>query len=315
MSTAVHPFEFSTHPRMLDRALRARRISRDEFVLLVALYARADRATWTVSRSLDQIADLVAWDKSEDYLYRLLAGLRKRGWLDYPTTPGKKAHLYVIRLLHDRSEHSEESPRTAGAASPSMAAAENGSGARIPVCALAVESEDGNERTSVASPRMALPSPRMGATAKPLGERDSDAREQAPVRAPRDVGERANLAVRERLQGERLGTSGHSTVDGEGTAPEPPLWQTYSPPRPPARGTSTTNIGDEGYVAFVRKAYTGGHITHGELLARLRVHGWLIRRTQPASENALVQAVIDTFDAVEVRTRYSDSSRRERCSP
>lgn len=103
-----HPFDFATYPRLLNRALRARRLSRDEYVILVRLYAMANRETWLASVTLDQLGDRIAWDRSEDYLYRLLDALKRKAWIEYPTTPGKKQHVYAIGLLWDRAEQSED---------------------------------------------------------------------------------------------------------------------------------------------------------------------------------------------------------------
>jgi hypothetical protein len=104
-----HPFVYATYPRVLNRALRARAISRDEFVILAQLYARADRATWTADVTLEQLGEAVAWEHSADWLRKRLVSLKARGWIDYRTLPGRKRHVYTIRLLYNRTSPSEES--------------------------------------------------------------------------------------------------------------------------------------------------------------------------------------------------------------
>jgi len=213
-----HPFDFGTYPRLLNRALRARLLSRDEYVILVGLYARANRETWLASVTLDQLGDLIAWEKSEDYLYRLLDALKRKAWIEYPTTPGKKQHVYAIRLLWDRPERSEDGPRIENAPSPSTAAAEDGSSADVPPAALSNESEDEGGRTTAAGPSTEPSGPRIEDSSNADTERDSRSVGDEPVRAPRDVREKTNPSSKEKFKDQRLGSSDHRTVEGEGTA-------------------------------------------------------------------------------------------------
>ncbi len=52
-------------------------------------------------------------------------------------------------------------------------------------------------------------------------------------------------------------------------------------------------IGEEGFVAFVRAANRRGFITDDELLERLRMHGFVLRRTLPMIEDEAIAAVLE----------------------
>ena len=94
------PFQFWRPPTLLNRALRERAITRGDYAILVWLYSRADDRTWIASLTLDQIKEGIAWEKTLDYLRKRLNGLKERGWLDYKTVPGRKGHVYAIRLRY-----------------------------------------------------------------------------------------------------------------------------------------------------------------------------------------------------------------------
>ena len=70
-----HPFDFATHPRSLDRALRSGDLTETDYVILVRLYGVANRATWIATLTLEQLAESIAWERSLDWLYRRLADL------------------------------------------------------------------------------------------------------------------------------------------------------------------------------------------------------------------------------------------------
>jgi hypothetical protein len=108
----LHPFAYATYPRQLNRALRGGKLSADEFLILVALYARANRQAWTVSTTLEQIAEAIAWSHSHDWLRKRLVALRKKRCIEYETRPGRRQHIYRIRLLYDGPKVSEESLRS-----------------------------------------------------------------------------------------------------------------------------------------------------------------------------------------------------------
>ena len=164
--------------------------------------------------TLDQLGDLIAWDKSDDYLYRLLDALKRSEWIEYPTTPGKKQHVYAIRLLWDRPERSEDGPRIESAPSPSTAAAEDGSRADVPPAAPSNESEDDDGRTTAAGPSTEPSGPRIEDSSNPDAEQDSRSIGAEPVRARRDVRERTNPSSKEKFKDQRLGSSDHRTGDG-----------------------------------------------------------------------------------------------------
>jgi hypothetical protein len=169
-----HPFDFATYPRPLNRALQRRLLNRDEYVLLVWLYSRANRSTWVATITLAQLAEAVAWDRSPDWLYRVLADLKRRRWIDYKAQPGKKAHAYAIKLVYDRPEHSEEGPST----QPLNHAGLRADRARM-------------------GPRRHLRGPSMEDGSKPLPEPVSESESAERLRAARDVRERSTTGTKD----------------------------------------------------------------------------------------------------------------------
>jgi hypothetical protein len=168
--THQHPFDFATYPRRLNRALRRREITHDEYVILVAgLYARANRSTWIATLTLDQLFEAIAWEGSADWLYRRLRDLKRRGWIDYASQPGKKRHSYAIKLRYDRSGDSEEGPSTQPLKK-----------AEFHVAARPTAPSSGLDTPSTDDGEIPLPEP---VSATPTAER---------VRAPRDVRETPN---------------------------------------------------------------------------------------------------------------------------
>jgi hypothetical protein len=193
----VHPFAYATHPRRLDRALRRREVDRDEYAILVWLYSRADRSNWIAAVTLAQLAEGVAWELTDDALYRRLRGLRQRGWIAYETRPGKKRHVYAIRLVHDGPTESEDSPGRQTLDDPGLRSTPS----RMP-------------------PSRHFGGPRMEAGTYPDQEPTAERARDERVRVPRDGREKTTTRLEEGFSEQRLGSSDQDQVVGEGPGDE-----------------------------------------------------------------------------------------------
>jgi len=104
-STSSIPIPFtgwSPHPNRILHDVAAGRLTLAQGWVEQSLYTLADSETWTVKvRDLDALAGLIGWDKSVDYLSRVLAALRAKARVSFETRPGSTRHPYEIRLLYD----------------------------------------------------------------------------------------------------------------------------------------------------------------------------------------------------------------------
>lgn len=94
-------YEFVPLPRAAWKAYVNADLNRHELDVLLFVADRMDRATKTVTVSLEHIVRGIGWTNTPDYLSKILRGLRDKGWLSYSTDPGKKGARYVIRLSGD----------------------------------------------------------------------------------------------------------------------------------------------------------------------------------------------------------------------
>lgn len=185
------PFAFARYPRSLNRGMRERALAHDEYVILVWLYSRANDLTWVASVTLEQIVEGIAWKHSLDWLWKRLDGLKAKGWIDYPTRPGKKRHSYAIRLLYDGPKPSEESRSIEQAASRSTDSGQTESRGGLAAVSAAGESEHATAARGEDSRSRGGSSRSTGDAASPLAKPDSSSPRAEGVGASRDVGERA----------------------------------------------------------------------------------------------------------------------------
>jgi hypothetical protein len=83
-------------PRALTLALARRELDTDEFALVAFVIAAADYRTQDYVATAPEIAEMTGWRYCPDYLVRRLRRLRDAEWLDFDSSPGKRAP-YVIR--------------------------------------------------------------------------------------------------------------------------------------------------------------------------------------------------------------------------
>jgi hypothetical protein len=94
------PFPFAPIPRAAFTGLRNRELTVTEWRVLMCLYERVQRVSWTTRlRDLDSLAQLVCWEGKLDTLSKALRSLRSQGWIDYESRPGSTRRGYSIRLL------------------------------------------------------------------------------------------------------------------------------------------------------------------------------------------------------------------------
>jgi hypothetical protein len=80
--------------------------------VLAVLYNRQRGRFWVVWISAGELMRATGWPHDWDWLYRKLTSLKRKGWVDFPTTPGKKHPTYAITLRHEAGEQTEQGPST-----------------------------------------------------------------------------------------------------------------------------------------------------------------------------------------------------------
>lgn len=121
------PYRFTPVPHAVSDALTARLINQTEQAVLVALYRRADRRS-QVRLTLAQLAERLAWTKSEDWLSKILRSLRTNGWLSYEAVPGARGQVYVFTLRHAGHRESEQGPEETAARAPRLVSSNHEAG-------------------------------------------------------------------------------------------------------------------------------------------------------------------------------------------
>ena len=104
------PFPFAAVPHSVTEGLARAELDQTRFAILVVLYRSANRRTWRVQMSLSQLAEHLAWTKSEDWLSKRLRSLRAEGWLHYVAKPGRREQRYMITLHYERANSAEHRP-------------------------------------------------------------------------------------------------------------------------------------------------------------------------------------------------------------
>jgi hypothetical protein len=196
------PFPFARVPRRAFVELRRGQLTEPEFRVLAVLYDRANEETWvTRFADLDRLSYYAAWDRSTDYLSKVLRSLRTKGWIAYERKTGPSTEPYVVTLLHASSDGSELGPKLSPSKQPTSDPAAARTGPKL----------------AASGPKLEPPEAAPVAFAGPLAqpdpeppEPDSGACEETPVR---------NLRAVQRTQ-ELLGREGSEQEDPLGTPRE-----------------------------------------------------------------------------------------------
>jgi hypothetical protein len=194
-------------PRWIFGAVQDGVLTPTQGRVLMVVYERANQGTWIARfHTIDTLATRLAWEHSNDYLSKVLRGLRSEGWIAFETMPGRTRQGYEIRVLHDRIGESEHSPSRNGAPSPSS------DDAPVPVVEpnlRATQSEHQNGPSPRRSPSRPPLSPSNAEAAGPVPERDPGDDGEGPVRAAQDLSREAKA-----LRGATdLGRESHSVTN------------------------------------------------------------------------------------------------------
>jgi hypothetical protein len=107
-------YGFVPVPHDVCRALESQQLELPAFAVLVALYRHRNGRTLTTSFTLGELKVWAAWPSKLDSLSKALRALRRAGWLEYDSVPGRRGHRYVVRLNPMRRGQSEERPTANG---------------------------------------------------------------------------------------------------------------------------------------------------------------------------------------------------------
>jgi hypothetical protein len=102
-------FPFVPLPHAAEAAFARSAIDETDLAILVVLWRGADWRTRKVTRTLAQIAARIRWGPTDDALSKRLHKLRRAGWFELETTPGKHAAPYLFTLNHEPEPSSERS--------------------------------------------------------------------------------------------------------------------------------------------------------------------------------------------------------------
>jgi hypothetical protein len=307
------PFEFARVPHAIEEAFDAGVIDEGEARIIRRFYCHVSRQrfpTWVVRGTLAQLVELTGWRQTPDWLYRCLCDLRVKGFIDFPTMPGRKGRVYVIRLRIERVKPSEDGPSTRGEDWPSVGLSkhggEGGQASGRAVAAAASESEDASEpgrtrreRAAADNPSTRPPGPRTGEAAEPPVMRDSAPQSDQAVRAPIDEETRTKALSEGELRKASLDiVSVEGWIDrvlaapaGEKTGVEKMF---------AARVLCGPHLGDEGYLHWLDVA-AGRHLTAQDRLRQRLLHLVVVRAKRPFEDEAVFLAgLVDEFDAKEL---------------
>ena len=178
--------DFTAFPNAVARAVEGSLLDYIDVTILVALFFRADRESWTVRISLIRLVEAVAWKRTEDALYRRLVDLRDEGWIDYEVRPGSKKAVYRISLKW-RPERSEFGPSTSRLDAPSTRRAESRPAGAVAPRESADRSEHEEAPHGLDGPSDPAAGPSTKADARPFAEPNRAHAPDAPVRARSDL--------------------------------------------------------------------------------------------------------------------------------